>query len=279
MVGQVKMLKVRNYPRPHSVQHSWLKGLEDASTATIYPILHSDEGLGAPGSYKAHPENAAFVETTATNCYSESRIDFIVSEFTFAFTKVAKATDGLIAFNLSFMPIFTTFLDDLTANDELSGLDISEILELTSETTDRQTYPLFNDFKVVEKFSNSALMAATMPGLTTTQVLEEVAWQKDKYYDALQYYTNGPKLRVCQGGLKWITLTENKPVVKVRIKIRRKSKFMNPYTFMGVLIDLPQSGSYKQIPIATDTTDIQHLSVDVTTRYNEWNDQFDFARV
>ncbi len=279
MPGIVKMLKVKNYPRPHNLNHSWLKGMEDAGSATIYPIIMSDEGLGTPSAYEANPEHASFVEAAEPNCFPESRIDFIIAEIEFSYTKVAKATDGIIAFKLAFMPIFTTFLDDLTANDELSGLDISEILELTSEATDRQTFPLYTDAKVVEKFSNSALLAVNVPGLTTTQVLEEVAFQKPKYYDALHYYTNGPKLKVCQGGLKWLTLSEKRPVITVRLKIRRKTKYMNPYTFMGVLIDLPQSGAVHQLPIATDTTDIQHLGVNMTVRYNEWNDQFNFKRV
>ncbi len=112
-----------------------------------------------------------------------------------------------------------------------------------------------------------------------TQVIESVAFSPVNYYDQLQFMTNSGKLRTCQGGLKTITLTKNRPTVKINIRIRPKVKRMNPYTFFGVLINLPIIESVDQIGLAADVTDIDHVEVNMKVRYNEWNQNFNFQKV
>ncbi len=280
-MAKTMLMRVRNYPRVHDIRNSWFHGMETgvANTTTIYPLVMQDEGLGAPDSYNAHPEHASFVEETGPNCFPESRINLVISKLKFALTKGALETDGLSTVTCAFMPIFCAFKDDLDAQDELSTLKVSDILELQSESTDRQAYPLYNGVKMVEKFSNSALLDTTVPGLTTTQVLEGVAFQPNKFYDAIQYYTNANKIKSCVGGLKWFTLSRNRPIANIKIKLRSKVKRMNPYTFFGVMTFVPQVDSYEQIPTSGDTTNIPHVAVSSETRYYEWNQDFDFGRV
>ncbi len=277
----VKFQKVKNYPRPHQMEHSWMHGLETAvaNEYTIYPIAMYDEGLGAPSAYEANPENSAFVEAAAPNCFINSRIDFIISEFIFSLTKAALETDGLHAVKCCFMPITMSFKEDYIAIDELSSLEVQDVLEMQTEATDRQGFPLYNDVKMVERVANSALLAATMPGLTTTQVLEGVAFSQNQYYDMLQYMTNSAKLRGAQRGLKWFTLTRDRPVHMVKIKLSSKNKAMNQFNFFGVLTGVPGVGNFSQIPVAGDTTNVNHVSVQVRTRYNEWQQGFNMEQV
>ncbi len=273
--------KITMYPRPHDLFHTWFMGLETgvANQETIYPIVMNDEGLGAPDSYTANPENAAFVVSGGPNCFVESRVNNIVCEIIISLTKAAIETDKLPAVRMSYMPIFTAFLENLVAIDELSSLEVQDVLELTSESTDRQAYPLYNDIKMVERGSGTATLDAAMPGLTASQVLEGVAFSSAIYYDAIHYYTIAGKLKKSQGGLRWFTLTQQNPVKRIRIRFSSKAKRMNPYTFFGVLLNLPKAGDGNQLPIATDTTNVQQISVMMRCRYNEWNENFDFSKV
>ncbi len=76
-----------------------------------------------------------------------------------------------------------------------------------------------------------------------------------------------------------MTLTKNRPVIRVKIRMRRKVKRMNPYTFMGCLIGVPKVGDVRQFPIAADTTDVNHVDVTVRSKYYEWNPDFNMLRV
>ncbi len=281
MVGQTKLMRTKWYPRPHDLRHSWNHGLETAvqNVGTMYPIVMYDEGLGTPSAYEANPENAAFVEDGAPNNFVGSRLDLILAKFRFSMTKAALETDNLHVITGMFMPVFLSFKEDYTAIDELSSAEIQDILELQTETTDRQGFPLYNNVKMVEKYANSALLAATVPGLTTTQVMEGITFSPNAYYDMLHYMTNSGKLKSVQGGMNWFTLTRDRPTKTIKIKLRRKSKAMNPYNFFGVIIYFPAVGSNEQVHVAADTTNVSHVTVDTWCRYNEWNPDFNFKKV
>ncbi len=279
---QVRQMKTTWYARPHNFEHTWAHGLETAvvNNATIYPLIMYDEGLGTPSDYEANPEHASFVEAAEPNCYPESRIDNVLMKLRFSLTKAALETDKLHMVKCAFMMIHTAFKEDLTANDELTGLDIGELLELDSEATDRQTYPLWNDVDMPDMYGSSAAnLPANVPSLLATQSIEGIAWQPAVYYDALNYYTNSGKLKKVASGLKWFTLTKDRPYREFKLFVHPKNKFMNPYSFMGCLIYVPQVETFLQIPVAADTTNVNHVRVDVTTRFYEWNGQYNMKRV
>ncbi len=283
MVGQVRFEKTKWYPRPHNSRYSYAHGLETGlgNNATIIPIAAYDEGLGSPSAYEANPEHSLFAETDAANCFVDSRVDNIITQITFSLTKAALETDKLPAVKVAFMPIFMSFLEDYTAFDEKSTYTIAQQIEMQTESTDRQGYPLYSGAanKMVEKFTGSATMPTTHLGLTTNQILEGVAFQPGVFYDALHYFTTAGKLKSVQGGLKFLTLTKNRPVAKIQIKLRSKTKRMNPYTFFGVLTYVPPADSTHQYSPAADTTNVNHVWVDTQTRYNEWNQDFNFKKV
>ncbi len=159
--------KQKWYPRPHDFGVIFGLGLESAvvNNDTIIPLVIHDEAQGDPALYNAHPEHASFAEYLGPNCYPDSVINTVFVEVTYALTKAALETDKVPAVNLLYMPIFTTF-DDITVNDEVSGFDIGEILELQRETTDRQSFPLYNTVKMKAGTSAATTMHAHVPGLT-----------------------------------------------------------------------------------------------------------------
>ncbi len=281
MPHKVKFMKTKWFPRPHQMDHSWEHSIESSTNNfyTNYPLIMYDEGLGAPSAYEANPEHASFVETNGPNCFPESRIDNIFAQLTFSLTKGAITTDALPAVKCCFLPVFVAF-DDALAIDELSSLEVQDVLEIQRESTDRQTYPLFNNVNMLEHFANSALLDANVPGLTTTQQLEGVSFSVNEYYDMLQYLTNSAKLKVCQGGLKWITLTETKPIAKIKLRLRPKVKSMNEYAYFGVIVGVPPAGgNYQYGKVGDSTADLPHVNVIMRSRANEWNQEFNMARI
>ncbi len=168
MPNKTMLMKTTWYPRPHNMITDWGYGLETAvaNADTIVPITMYDEGLGAPSAYEANPEHASFVEAAEANCFPDSRINMVVAELTMSLTKAALETDKIHNVKYYFQPVFTTF-DDITALDEISTLDIGELLELQREGTDRQSYPLYNAIDMVAgSVGTTTVMPANLPGLT-----------------------------------------------------------------------------------------------------------------
>ncbi len=267
-----KLMKSTWYPRPHNSDMIWGHGIETAvvNHTTICPLVMYDEGKGSPSGYSANPENPSFAETDEPNCYPESTIDKITCFLEFAMTKGALETDKIHAMKVAFMLISTSF-EDLDAKDEKSGETIGTILEMTSEATDRQAYPLWNTVDMSTRITGLNILPAAVPALTATQAIEGVAFSIETYYDALQYYTIANKLRNVQSGLKWVMLTRQRPVRRFKINISGKNKFMNQFNFFGAMVSIPKIDTVHQIPTSAETTDITHVAVRMTTRYQEWN--------
>ncbi len=277
-----RMTKVEEYPQPHSIDLSMLFELDNAAIdSTIIPWCLYDEGQGNPTALETNPRNASFAVTTKPNCFVNSRIDQILGSITFAMTSKA-LDDNIPAIKVAFMPIKMAFIEDYTADDELSGLAVQEIVEMQTESTDRQGFPLYTGSanKIVEKFAGGATLHADMDGLTTTQVIEGVAFNVGTWYNSIHFQTNAGKIKSVTRGLKWITLTQTRPVAKVKIAIDSKTKRMNEFTFFGVLIHCPILGGIHQIPSAGDiTAATNYVSVDTFCRYNEWNHDFNHRMI
>ncbi len=111
------------------------------------------------------------------------------------------------------------------------------------------------------------------------QNLEAVAFIDGDYYDALHYETTGAKLLKCQGGLTWRTLTADKPVHHINIRMRPKTKRMVPYSFFGVMLYVPKAGNAMQYFSVADTTNVTHVYARMQTRFNEWHQDYNFKHV
>ncbi len=126
-----------------------------------------------------------------------------------------------------------------------------------------------------EKFAGSSLLATTTPFLDTDTGLEAVAFSELAYYQSLHFHTTGAKLASVTGGLRWDTLSPNRPVISKRFNIVPKVKRMNEFTYAGLLLHFPTQGAHEQNFSAGELAGAQNLvHVDWNIRYNEWNEDF-----
>ncbi len=275
------MSKVPEYPRPHEWVYNFAIALESAAAGndTILPIITYDEGLGVINSYKSCPENAGFAETASDHCYPTSRINNVWTELRVSMSKVMLETDKVPAIRFATATIHTAFNEGADALDEVSTLDLNEILELQSETTDRQTYPLYNAVDLKDYKSNAGLdMPAEQLGLDTDLEIEAINFSHDDYYDCLHYYTNGEKLKAICTKLTWHTLTRQRPFKVLNFRQQENTKYMNPYAFLGVLLYCPTTVQFDQYGKASDTTiETSTLELSWHARYNEFNHEFDHS--
>ncbi len=273
-----KLMKTEWRPRPHDDKMSWAFELDDgAIDTTMIPIIRSDEGLGAPDTYNSHPENGAFATADEPNCFVKSRVDNVYASLQLSLSSKFY-DDNLSSIRCAFMVISSAFHDKLDAADEKSTDTVKSILELQYETTDRQAYPLYNGTDMAIKSGlSSDLPTNAQTGLTTDGKLEGITFGEAKYYDAIHYYTIADLIKSMSTGLKWVTLSRNRPFLDIPIHQKSASKRMNPYTHLSVLIHCPAAPTHEQ-PMTT-TTDLtaatQYVYASLRYRYNEWNQNFD----
>lgn len=265
------------YPQPHDMRGGCSFEIDNTTLdQTIVPFCFYDEGLGAPTARETNPRNASFaVVNDEANCFVNSRVNTIFAEFRFSLTAQA-LDDNLPSIRFATMPIWMAFKENYTAIDELSTFEIQDILELQTEATDRQGFPLFVAAADLPEISTSrANLGANQPGLDTDVGIEAVAFDVNAYYDMLHYMTNGSMLANSTGGLSWDVLTQQRPFIMKRFQINPKVKRMNEYTFGGLLINFPAAGQSEQtMALAELTGSVNLVHMDWTIRYNEWNEDF-----
>ncbi len=254
--------------------------------ATIFPIIMNDDAQGDPMDFKAHPEHASWAEVAKPNCFPDSEIknmritmDIIIPAAVSAVSSVVKMDYALIS---------CAFPEDLDALDEKSGLTLKEVLEIQKESTDRQTFPLYNNVKMI----GGSTLHAEVPGLTTTQVLEAVAFSPEILKDQKRYGRIKGLIKKCMPiGYRSIYL-HAKTVGGFHKKLTfnftpSNAKFINPYTFLGMLVHFPQTEQIATLDIDHDqpinegdmTVDTEYTSVTWHVSYDERNPEFHMGKV
>ncbi len=278
---KARMMKVPEFGRPHHMENAFSIPLESAAVrnATILPLITQDEGLGAMSAYESNPANAAFVEANTAHCFPTSRVNNIFAQLEVSMSKVMLETDKKHIVKFQTATIHTSFMDGELALDEISTLDLNEILELQNEQTDRQTFPLFNLIDLHDYKNNGFLdLSAEQLGLDTDLEIEAVVFNPNNYYDCLHYFTNGEKLRTICTPLQTHVLTRNNPHKTIYFQQQSNTKYMNPYTFLGALIVVPKMGSKQQTGEIADTTvETSVLHFQSQVRYTEFNHEFNHS--
>lgn len=274
-----RFVKQKIYPKPHDIHYNVHLSADDTdfnNQATFFPVLYNDDGM-APSGYYANPQHASFAKDTQGGCYPESKVYSISAKINLQMTTGAWNTDKLRTLDVVIIPVHTAFLEDLTPKDDLTGETIESILELQHETTDRQTYPIYAGTKL----SGSVLdYGSRQQGLTTNTNAENISFDLQKLYDALQFYTIKGKLRSCIGGImhRRLLYFAKDGHYRMKLRISPKTKAINPYTFLGFILYIPKLGLESANNQASDTSDIDHVIADVRIRFNEWNDSFQMER-
>ncbi len=276
------MMKTTWWPQPHYDYVAMSFELDDATIdSTIVPLLRYDEGLGSPSAQETHPENAAFATRNSDGCFVNSRVNRMFTELQLSLTSHFR-DDNLMGVKIAFSVIKLAFKEDYIAIDELTSVEVQDVLEMQTESTDRQGFPLWANADMAEPSTNHGNLAADVPGLTTDASIEGVAFDEALFYDAIHYYTISNKLKNAQRGLKWITLNDNRPYARIRINIDSKVKRMNEYTFFGLLLHCPIAGDGNgtQIVFADEiTAATKYVTATVRSRFNEWNEDFNFKKI
>ena len=290
--------KVKQYPRPHDAVFEFGLTVNSKTHATILPLLRYDEGLGTPTTYKANPRNSNFADVGDCACFPDSRINRLFCEVEISNT-LPVALYGSEAVNVNNVRsgyiglIQTSFGDELDMADEKTALKVRDILHLSKNTNHKQVYPTWNSKKLpYTSTATASSLTANEPGLSSPYRIQGVTFSKQVYYDAKHYYTIKDKLKKVLPTLHRFTCVGAHPK-RFRFRVTSKTKRINPYTFLGVLIGqdygVEQIGGTlladKRTP--ADTLDKTGTSVDtngnifnvkVRYRYNEWNDNFNMLR-
>ncbi len=271
------------FPLIHNFEFGFGLSADSATKAsTIVPYMFQDNALVDYETIKTNPENADFAVTAHGNTMAGSYVPKIMVNWTMF---IPAGDTEIVHLKANTMKIHTAMLNRLDAFDKKTGNDIETILELQHETTDEQCYPLYNGTKLFEGSSGVHDMPyPDHPGTTTDGQMEGVAFDKELFFDAKHYYTNKQMLNSVTDQMRDYTISE--PIVphgrsivsNTSRMVNPMCKTMNPYTFMGELFHVPQTGSIDQYHIATETTAIEHLTVKGRVRFAEFNPDFNFAR-
>ncbi len=273
--------RVFEFPLIHEYNFGFGLSLEDETkNSTIVPYLIQDNALVDFENVKTNPENADFTTVAYPNVMAGSRVPWCLVNWSMFLTP----TDTEVTIcKVNTMRIHTAMLNRLDAFDKKTTNDVETILELTHEVTDEQAYPLWANVKLFES-QGTYDYHANVPGLTTDQQPESVAFDKALYFQARQYYTNREMLNQVTDRMQTHTLVE--PIVPhgramsitSTKRVNSINKFAQPYSFAGELFHLPQVGQKDQYHQASQTTAIEHVSVVGSVFFPEINPDFNFAR-
>jgi len=268
------------YPLPHQFEYKFALQVEDETkNSAIFTLLMHSEQFTAPDAIEVNPKNAAFAVQGGPTVYPDSIIPRITMSMRLALSKTAVETDGLRSLLVNWMPLYTAFLPTLDAEDSKTAEDIEDILELQHETDDKNVTPLFSgvDLGIGSQADNTIQgMGFAQWNLTTDLLMESVAFDKSKFYDAMHYYTNKGMLKKVTGRMNTALVTRDRPYRYFSRNFTNPTvKRSNGYMFCGILVHLPQVGEADQVPlIAGDTTVVDHLRGNIMIQYDEWNSVF-----
>ncbi len=271
------------FPRIHYFTWGFGLGAEASTQAsTIVPYVMQDNALVDYETIKTNPQNADFAIVGYPNTLQGSHVPklMVYKEF-----YMPQGMDEIDLLRVDNMPIHTSTLNRLDASDKKTGADIEDILELTHETTDEQCYPLWNGTDLTEEGVDAYDYDALVPGLTTTQRPEGVAWDFEEFMAANKYYTNKEMLKLVTDRLESRVITNNnlphgRPFYSKTETIDTPSlcKSQREYTFCGELFSLPQASTRRQFVLAGDITNIEHCRFRGWTYFLEYNPAMNFAR-
>lgn len=268
------------FPLPHNFQYEGEMTAEDELTnSVILSILRTSEVANAPETIEVNPSNSTFSEDAGPLIHQGSIVPKISMTMHFDLTKLAIETDKLRALKVYYMPIYTAFEASIDATDSTLGT-IGSILRLTKNTDNDDVHPTTSTN--LPASDNIALSDVTATevfgdyGLSTNATIESVAFNMENFWDAMQFGENRAMLRKVTGPMRHVTLLRDRPFNYYTNNLTSPIvKRGNPFTFCGMLIHIPQVSQIDQYSSAGSTTNIGHVEMKATVRFDEWNPNFD----
>ncbi len=276
--------KALEYPLPHNFDYKFSLHAEGSDKhATYATLLKATEQATGVDSVIVNPKNAAFAEDVGALIHMGSIVPRISVSINAFLTKTAIETDAVRQVMFNWMPIYTAFLPSLEAQDDKTDTQIEDILELQHNPTDKDAYPLFDGTKLSHVGSQPLSTIGRTEvfgdyGLATNATMENIAFDKELYYDAKSYYTNSAMLNKVAPKMHSALVTRDRPFHHFSNNFTHPTvKRGNPYTYCGILFYLPNVDKDEQLIAdaadVTNTSPILHVNMKV--RYDEWNPMFD----
>jgi len=274
------------YPLPHSFGQKFVLEAEDETKNSTYVTLfRATESAVDVENIEVNPRHASFAQDGGTAIHMGSIVPKVNLTIHASMTKLAIETDKMRSIRFTWMPVYISFLNTLEAEDDKTGVQVEDILELVHDVTNKDTTPLFS---TVNLSAIGSQPFSTVPysevfgdfNLSVDSILESVAFDEELFFDALQFNTNKGMLSKVIGPRRSVTVTRDRPYTYHSNNFTYPAvKRGNPYTYCGILFHLPQAGSANQFFEAADTTAIPHLNFGVNVRFNEWNPFFQQAAI
>lgn len=272
------------YPLPHKFEYQFPLSAEGTTKdSTIVPLLRYSEKAFAPENQFANWTHGSFEQETGVTCTPNSIIPRINIKIMASLTKAAIATDAIRRLKFMWMPIYTSFIEGLNAQDTKTATAVKTILSLETENTNHTTQPIFSAVSLggsimpLSNVNDDDEAATTDWGLASTP-LESVAFDYDTFMNAKRFFSNGPMMKTMLGPMRIGTVgLDSYYIYKSNNFTNPKVKRMNEHTFCGILFHLFQSGDADQFTEAADTTAIGHINFNVQCQYDEWNSEYNQA--
>ncbi len=270
------------FPLPHDYEYQFELSAEGTTLdSTVITLLRADELNTAPETVETNPSNSGFGEETGATIHMGSIVPRIRLSIKASLTKGAIETDKVQSLLFNMFPIYSSFLDSLTAEDSKTATNVQTLLELQHDTTNKDVYPTNSGTDLVNS-GNQPLNTRSRTevfgdyGLTTDAKLESTTFAKNGLFDGKDYYSNAGMLRKVQPYMMTGVVTQHRPYFYNSNKFTYPSvKRGNPYTYCGILFHLPQTSQVDQYGAIGDTTAISHIRFKVKVRFDEWNPLFD----
>jgi hypothetical protein len=265
--------KLITYGRPHDIFYSWLVNAYAGQVAAVIPITHSDEGLGAPNTYNAHPEHPSFAEVGHSNTFQGSRVPKINGVVKLKLTGQALAAGKNHNFKVLLMRTVNPFMEQLDAKDEHTGLMLKNIIELVYESVDKQTFPAYNGTDLSARYTGSVDADSAEVSVGGTP-MEQVTTDLDVLFDQLQYGTLAPLMKSLID-IRWVELSEKNRVKYIPLTQPKRGIAQGKYASHHLHVIVPQIGTRYQHSYTADNSSTNHIEIDVSARYIERNQHFD----
>ncbi len=277
-----KGYKTLEFALPHSFQYRFGFDLTSAAKVhTILPILRTNETMNVIENIEVSPRHANFAEETGSLIQPMSIVPKISLSITSYMSEWARDTDKIQQLHIKWFPIYIAFLDSLEAMDDLTDLQVEDLMELQHGVGAKQTYPQYTNNKLpdADNYPMSTINKAEARadvGLTTTDVLEGVSFIEDLMFDSVSRFSNKGMIKKAWGKTTHGNITPDKAYTYSSNNFTQPTvKRGNAYTFCGIAMILPQAGSLGQLVHENEVTSGTHVHNIVKIRFDEWNQRFD----
>ncbi len=281
----------RDKPLPHDfVYRVPLIASSQFGNKFMATFIRTSTDTGDPKTIEVNPRNTSFAVDKGPCICFDSIVQFMTISTDIILTESFVYTEKLSALAIYHYNIHGSFEDSWTPADEKTTTTIAQLLHITSDTTKEDVVPETAGADL-GTFQNHPLSTVTMAeafgdyDLGTNLIPENTTDDQasiDELRDALQYYTNGGKLKTLMGKINRTILTNNRLSTHTFEKrfTPRSARFGNPHTFFGRQYIVPPFNDVDNIfPVDATLSGASVCGVNIRVRYNEWNPDFDQARM